>query len=84
MSGFSRKDAYNAGHNQGRTFDDGQGAKLLRPENRCPFVDTGDKEFKVKLRDALIFAGIMQAGEDAESNVDLETVNTPLEEEEKK
>lgn len=81
MSGFGRKAEYNAGHEQGRTFDDGQGARLLRPENRVPFVDLGksNKGALEAIRDALIYAGIMQAGEDAESNVDAETINAPLE-----
>lgn len=52
---------YSAGHAQGRTFDDGQGAKLLRPENRCDYVtNSGDAKIDA-IRDALIFAGIMKA-----------------------
>lgn len=84
MSGFGRKDEYNAGHSMGRTFDDGQGAKLLRPENRVPFVDIGktNKGALEEIRDALIHAGIMQGGEDAVSTVDPETINEPIEESE--
>lgn len=79
--GFNRKEEYNAGHATGRTFDDGQGAKLLRPENRVPFVDIGSPDALADIRDTLIYAGVMQAGEDAVSPVDLVTVNEPLEDE---
>ena len=79
MTGFGRSDEYNAGHAMGRTFDDGTGARLLRPENRVPFVDTKDKDAVAKIRDALIHVGVMQAGEDAKSTVDLDTVNEPVE-----
>lgn len=77
---FNRNREYNAGNAVGRTFDDGQGAKLCRPENRVPFVDAADKDAICKIRDALIYAGIMQAGEDAESTIDLDTVNAPTDE----
>lgn len=80
MTGFNREREYNAGNTVGRTFDDGQGAKLLRPENRTPFVDAADKDAVRKLRDALIYGGIMQAGEDAESTIDTDTINAPIDE----
>ena len=67
---FGRNREYNAGNTVGRTFDDGQGAKLLRPENRCEFVDVGKDKGLNKLRDALVFAGIMQAAPEG-SSVDM-------------
>ena len=66
MSFGSRDDEYNAGHAMGRTFDDGQGAKLLRPENRIAFVDAADPDSVRNLRNALIFAGIMKDGTDSD------------------
>lgn len=82
MTGFGRNREYSAGNALGRTYDDGQGAKLLRPENRVPFVDSKDKDATAKLRDALIYAGIMQAGEEAASiaSIKLETINAPVDE----
>lgn len=52
---------YSAGGGAARTFDDGQGAKLLRPENRLPAIaGTGDKAVEA-IKDALIYAGIIAA-----------------------
>lgn len=67
---------YNAGGAAGRTFDDGQGAKLLRPENRVAKVAAlaaiagGEAPTEAEhnatrtainaILDALVLAGIMK------------------------
>jgi hypothetical protein len=69
----TRDREYNAGNTAGRTFDDGQGARLLRPENRVTFDDSLEG-----VVNALIFAGIMQADPTPIADVQVDTINAPI------